>query len=261
MCTRRVRIDGDFPAFHIFAGIGFLVEPADTLFAVQPGVYGILAACDKHRVEAQLSDPVDILCGKFHHRVAPQRQIPGDGIAAFICGKFANGFSAGIPDLKCPAAQMAAGIGGFHNLDTAILRVRKSDAGGLIYLNRHGLYFCVEIPIGIACRDFSGIQYSRLQTGYSHSTVRSSHKRRIWYWVCAVRVIIQADFPAAQILTCVGLLHQCDAAGTAFVVKAHRSGLPGDNRDLLGIGAGTAVERIQTGIRIAQFLDIVGSGI
>ena len=60
LCTRRVRIDGDFPAFHIFTGIGFLVEPSDTLFPVQPCVYSILAARNKHRVEAQLSDPVDI---------------------------------------------------------------------------------------------------------------------------------------------------------------------------------------------------------
>ena len=210
LCTLRVRIDGDFPAFHIFAGIGFLVKPADTLFLIQPCVCNILAACDKHRVEAQLSDPVDVLRGKFHHRVASQRQISGDGIAIFIRGKFANGFSAGIPDLECPAAQMVAGVGGFHDLDAAILCVRKGDAGSLVYLNRHGLYFCVELPIGIVCRNFSGIQHSGLQTGDSHSAICPSHKRRIRYGICAVSVIIQADFPAAQIFSCVGFLHQRD---------------------------------------------------
>ena len=45
----------------------------------------------------------------------------------------------------------------FHDLDTAILRVCKGDAGSLIHLNRHGFYLCVELPIGIVCRDFSGV--------------------------------------------------------------------------------------------------------
>ena len=255
--TRRVRIDGDFPAFHIFAGIGFLVEPADTLFAVQPGVYGILAACDKHRVEAQLSDPVDVLCGKFHHGVASQGKIPGNGIAVFICGKFADSFSAGIPDLKCPAAQMVAGVGCFHNLDTAILRVCKGDAGGLVYLNRHSLYFCVELPIRIVCRDFSGIQRSGLQTRNGYGAICPSHKRRILYGICAVGVIIQADFPATQILACVGFLHEHNTSGIALVVKTHRGCLPGGNRDLLGIGTGAAVQSVQTGICVPQFLDVV----
>ena len=120
-------------------------------------LYSVLAARNKNRVEAQLSDPIEILCRQLHHGVASQRQIPGDGIAVFICGKLTNCFSAGIPDLKCPAAQIVAGVGGFHDLDTAILRVCKGDAGSLIHLNRHGFYLCVELPIGIVCRDFSGV--------------------------------------------------------------------------------------------------------
>ncbi|MBD9185130.1 MAG: hypothetical protein EGQ26_05735 [Clostridiales bacterium] len=235
-------------AYHRFAGIGLFVNPNKALLPIQPGIHSILAACDRNRVKAQFPGPIGILRGKLHHRIATQRQISGNGVAVFICGKFANGFSAGIPDLKCPAAQMVAGVGGFHNLDTAILRVRKGDAGGLVYLNRHGFYLCVEFPIGIVCRDFPGIQRSGLQTRNGYGAICPSHKRRIWYGICAVSVIIQADFPAAQILTCVGFLHQLDTSGIALVVKAHRSGLPRGNRDPLGIGAGAAVQSIQTGI-------------
>ena len=108
----RVRIDGNMPPLHRFASIGFLVNPHQPLLPIQPGIHSILAACDQNRVEAQLPGPIGILRGKLYHRIPPQGQISGNGIAIFICGVISNGFPVGISDSESPAAQVIAGVGG-----------------------------------------------------------------------------------------------------------------------------------------------------
>lgn len=156
---------------------------------------------------------------------------------------------------------MIAGIGGFLELNAPIVGVGEGYTGSLVRLNRYGFHSGIEAPIGIAGRDFLGIQRSGLQAADGHSSIHPRCERRARHRLGAGSVIIQPDFPAGEVRTGVGLFDQLYISGIFPVVEANRSGLPGGNRDLLRIGAGAGVERVQTGIRIAQFLNVISSGV
>ena len=160
--TFRIRIDGDVPPLHRFTGIGFLINPDKALLPIQPSIHSILTACDQNCVEAQLSGPIGILCGKLYHRIAPQGQISGNGIAVFIRGIISNGLSIGIPNAECPAAKVVASVGSFHDLNAAIVGIGEGDTGRLVCLDHYGFHRCIEAPIGITRRNFLGIQCSGL---------------------------------------------------------------------------------------------------
>ena len=183
------------PALYRFTGIGFLVNPDKPLLPVQPGIHSILTACDQNSVKAQLTGPIGILCGQLYHRIAPQGQISGNGIAVFIRCVIVNSLSVGIPDPESPATQVVAGVRGFHNLNAAIVGVGKGDAGRLVCLDHNGFHRRIETPIGIVCGNFFGIQRSGLQTGYSHSSVTSGSKGRAGDRFSAGRICVQANLP------------------------------------------------------------------
>ena len=66
-----VRIHCDVPALHGFAGVGFLVEPDQTLLLVEPCVHGAFTGFHGHIMEDQLCEPIIILRGQFHYGVPP----------------------------------------------------------------------------------------------------------------------------------------------------------------------------------------------
>ena len=167
----RIRIDGDVPALHGLPGVGLLVDPDEALLPVQPGIHRVLTASDGDIVKSQLSGPIGILRGPLHNGVAAQGKVAGDGIATVICGVIPNGFPGGILDPECPSAQMIAGIGGFLELNAPIVGVGEGYTGSLVRLNRYGFHSGIEAPIGIAGRDFLGIQRSGLQAADGHGAI------------------------------------------------------------------------------------------
>ena len=257
----RIRIDGDVPALHGLPGVGLFIDPDKTLLPVQPGIHRVLTASDGNIVKSQLPGPIGVLCRKLHNGIAAQGKVAGDGVAAIIRGVIPNGFSSGILDPECPAPQMIAGIGGFLELDAPIVGVGEGHAGSLVRLNRYGSHGGIEAPVGIAGGNFLGVQRFGLQAADGHGAVHPRCKRRARHRLGAGSVIIQPNFPAGEICAGVGLLDQLYVTGIFPIIEAHRSGLPGGNRDLLGIGAGAGVERFQAGIRIAQFLNVISSGV
>ena len=159
------------PTLHGLPGVGLLVDPDEALLPVQPGIHRVLTASDGDIVKSQLSGPIGILRGKLHNGIAAQGEVAGNGIAGFIRGVISNGFSSGILDPECPAAQMVAGIGGFLELDAPIVGVGEGYAGSLVRLNRYGFHSGIKAPIGIAGRDFLGVQRPGLQAADGHGAI------------------------------------------------------------------------------------------
>ena len=257
----RIRIDGDVPALHGLPGVGLLVDPDEALLPVQPGIHRVLTASYGNIVKSQLPGPIGVLCRKLHNGIAAQGKVAGDGVAAVIRGIISNGFPGGILDPEGPAPQMIAGIGGFLELDAPIVGVGEGYAGSLVRLNCYGFDCRIKAPVGIAGRDFLGVQRPGLQAADGHSAIRAGCKGRARHGIGAGSVIIQSNFPAGEICAGVGLLDQLYITGIFPIVEANGSCLPRGNRDLLGIGAGAGVERFQAGIRIAQFLNVISSGV
>ena len=66
-----IRVDGDVPALHGFAGIGLFVEPDQTLLLIEPGIHGGFTSFYRHIVEAQFCQPVIVLRGQLHNGIPP----------------------------------------------------------------------------------------------------------------------------------------------------------------------------------------------
>ena len=66
-----VRIHGNVPALHGLAGVGLFVEPDQTLLLIEPGIYGGFTGFHSHIMEAQLCQPIIVLCGQLYNGIPP----------------------------------------------------------------------------------------------------------------------------------------------------------------------------------------------
>ena len=144
-----IRVDGDLPALHRRLCVRLFVNPDQALLLVVPGIHCGLSRRNHHIVETQLCHPVVILGGLFLHRIPPQREVIGTGEAIFIRGVGSDRFAVCIANHKCPATQMAAGVGGLVEFNTAIAGIDEGKLRNLARCHGDGFYLGIDVPIGI----------------------------------------------------------------------------------------------------------------
>ena len=163
--TGFICIDGNVPALQGFTGVGGLMEPAQTLFPVVPGIFHGFTGLDGYIMEHNIDVPVIIAVGQLLYKVAPGSQLLRDGVAGFVGGVFADHFVVAVCYSEHPAAQLIAGVGGFGELDSAILGIGIADFctgtgsdGDLLF------HIGIVFPVGfIPVMDFPDIVFSGCQ--------------------------------------------------------------------------------------------------
>ena len=118
---------------------------------------------------------------------------------------------------------------------------------------------CVTIPVTIGYSYLFGIVLTRSQIGYCNRAVGSGSERRTRNSCGTGGVRVQTDLPATDVFTGVRRLDQLHTAFDQAVVERHRCCTPSSDGHLLGIGAGTGILAVDAGIRMSQFLHIIGS--
>ena len=90
LCTFFIGVNGDLPAFKGLAGIGRLMEPAQSLLTVMPSIFCGLACDDRDGVVSQLAVPVVVTVGKLQNGIAAGLEFAGAGIPSFVGGVVAH---------------------------------------------------------------------------------------------------------------------------------------------------------------------------
>ena len=118
---------------------------------------------------------------------------------------------------------------------------------------------CVTIPVGIGYSYLFGVVLAGSQIGYCNRAVGSGSERRARNSCGTGGVRVQTDLPATDVFTGVRRLDQLHTAFDQAVVERHRCCTACRDGHLLGVGAGTGILAVDAGIRMSQFLHVIGS--
>lgn len=96
------------------------------------------------------------------------------------------------------------------------------------------------------------------QACYGYCTLRIRSVRS-GSQTCAGSVGIDAESPSSQVLAILRGFGEAQSAGIQLVVKADRGSAAAGDRHPLGVGTGTGIEDVDTGIRMPQLLNVVST--
>ena len=75
---------------------------------------------------------------------------------------------------------------------------------------------------------------------------------------CAGTVAVDTKLPSGEVLTILGGLSKTEVTGVQLIGEAHRGRAACGDGNLLRVGTGAIVQRIDAAVRMAQLLDVVG---
>ena len=127
--TFFIGVNGDLPAFKGLAGVGRLMEPAQSLLTVMPCIFCGLACNDRDGVVSQLAVPVVVTVGKLQNGIAAGLEFAGAGIPRFVGGIVAHDIPVRILNAERPAAELIASVRRLTENQNAKLFVGVFDFG------------------------------------------------------------------------------------------------------------------------------------
>ena len=245
---------------------GVLLDPKVTVVVIREGNRCSCIGSNLNGLDGSVDDPVRIIHRNFLCIQGLRHQIvDGNGtIRTSRKGRSAYGLGAGgvriDPDL--PSAQITAGVGLLDDLyGTGFPGVLETHRCGAAIGNR----YLLRILTGTAVHRFNGrirmaqllnVIRSDFETGYGDLTGRI---RRMGSGnQCGTgRIRVDTELPSCHIRTVIRGLCQTEIAGPDLIREAYGSCSTKGDGHLLGIGTGAHILGIDTGIGMADFLDVI----
>ena len=270
----RICVDSDLPAGQVCTGVGGLDQLQTALMQVVNEADRSSAACCKGNLlgigtctGVQRTD-CTVSVTDFLDVVGSRKQ-SGDGNLTTAVGGVRTGHQgcAGRVriDTELPTFQVLAILGGLGQGQTAGVQLvgeayRCSAVccdGNFLGIGAGAVILSSNAAGGMS--NLLNVVGTGLQTGNGDlaagiSDMGTRHKR------CAGAVAVDTELPSGEVFTILRSLGQTHIAGVQLISEAHRSRAACGDGNLLGICTGTIVQRIDAAVRMAQFLNVVGSG-